>query len=94
MSKMCFQGRGKLQVKVLCETLLTSGKGFSVQNANVAAGKKQTEVYNAVVIARDEMGTQRVGKQRETAKFQCTGIGAVYIKGILKRINTMIYSKR
>lgn len=39
MSKVGFQGISKLKVKVLCETLLTCGKEFSVQDTNVAAGK-------------------------------------------------------
>lgn len=62
MSKLGFQGISKLQVKVLCETLLTSGKGFSVQDAKCGCRNKWTEVHNAVVIARDEMATERVDK--------------------------------
>lgn len=93
MSKMDFQGISKLQVNVLCETLLTSGKGFPVQDANVAAGKNGQKFIMRLL--PQEMKWQH--KElicREKQKFQCTGVGAEYIKGVLKRINTMFYSKR
>lgn len=76
---MGFQGISKLQTKVLCETFLTSRKGFSAEDTNVAAGRNGQK-FIMQLLPQEMKGQHKELISREKQKFQCAGIGAEYIK--------------
>lgn len=63
-----------------------------MQDANVAGGKNGQK--SIMQLSQEMKWQHKELVSREKQKFQCTGIGAEYTKGILKRINKMFYSKR
>lgn len=86
---MGFHGISKLQVKIFCENL----QEILLQDVNVAAGKNGKK-FIMQLLPQEMKWQHKELVSREKQGFQCSGIGAEDIKGILKRINTKLYSKR
>lgn len=77
---------------MLCKTSLTSGKGLSVQVANVTAGKSGQK-FRMQVLLQEMKWQHKELVSRETQSQVSVYMGAGGIKGILKIINPMFYSK-